>query len=136
MSELITSIEDAYQNPDNEAAVNKAHRLFLGHEFILPVEKESSQSEPLALFFSEGENHFLPIFSEDKLFFDWAGDSISNMSWLHITGKDLILGTGQNAYLCLDVGHTHYKEFSPNEITKLKQVVLKLERIAKATSRA
>lgn len=135
--ELIEAIVNAYNMPDDDAVVNRAHRLFLSHTFILPIKKASSKtSEPTALFYTENNFHFLPAFSSNQLFLDWAKDSVDQMDWLNITGKDLILGTGENTYLCLDIGKDHYKEFDPKEIIKLKQVILKLEKIAKSASRS
>ncbi len=137
MSNLIQAIEDAFQSPDNETLTNKAHRLFLNHIFILPVKKVKNKGdEPTALFFSEDNNHFLPIFSSDDYFRTWAGETESEMDWLNIAGKDLIIGAGQTSFLCLDIGQEHYKEMQPDEVLKLKQVMSKLERIAKATSKA
>lgn len=137
MSDLIQSIEEAYQSPENETLTNKYHRLFLNHIFILPVKKATKKGdEPTALFFSEDNNHFLPIFSSDDLFRQWAGETVSDMDWLNIAGKDLILGSGETAFLCLDIGQPHYKEMQPDEVLKLKQVISKLERIAKSSAKA
>lgn len=137
MNDLTQAIEDAYQSPDNESLTNKAHRLFLNHTFILPVKKVINKGdEPTALFFSESNNHFLPVFSSDDFFRQWAGETQSEMDWLNIAGKDLILGSGGTTFLCLDIGQEHYKEMQPDEVIKLKQVISKLERIAKSTSKA
>lgn len=136
MSELIQAIEEAYKNPENEQAVNTAHRLFLSNIFVLPVRKEGAvDGEPIPLFYSEGNKHFLPIFTDDQFFRQWAKDQIDQMNWLNIIGKDVILGTGENTYLCMDIGQEHYKEMDPSEVSKLKQVVLKLEKIAKSSSK-
>lgn len=135
MSELIKSIDEAYLNPEDQSITNKSHRLFLSHTFILPIKKSSTtDKEPEALFFAEDDNFFLPLFSNEDYFRAWAKESINEMDWLHILGKDLIAGSGSKSYLCLDIGEKHYKEFSPSEILKLKQVIMKLEKIAKGTA--
>ena len=137
MDSLIQTIEDAYKSPEDETLTNKAHRLFLNHIFILPVKKVVNKGdEPTALFFTEENKHFLPIFSSDDFFRHWAGETESEMDWLNIAGKDLIIGSGETTFLCLDIGQDHYKEMQPDEVIKLKQVISKLERIAKATSKA
>ena len=136
MSEFIETIEQAYQEPDNEVIVLKAHRLFLSHMFIMPVRKNANKSdEPIPLFFTENKQHFLPIFTNDFLFREWAGDNINQMDWLNLLGKDVVLGTGLNTYLCMDIGQNHYKEFDPSEIKRLQQVTLKVEKIARAASK-
>ncbi len=132
MSDLITTIEAAYQSPDNEALTNKAHRLLLSHTFFLPIQK--NKDEPTVLFLNEEGRQFIPFFSNEELFKQWAGELINDMDCLNILGKDVILGSSDAAYLCLDIGQAHYKEFAPSEIRKLKQVVIKLERIVKSGS--
>lgn len=132
MNDLIIAIEAAFQNPEDQELTSKAHRLFLSHQFILPIEK--NKPEPTVLFLTEGDKQFIPFFSSEALFERWAGDLSNEMNFLQIMGKDVILGTSDKAYLCLDVGSPHYKEFEPSEILRLKQVVLKLERIIKAGS--
>ena len=135
MSDLIESIKQAYQEPEQAAHSAKVHRLFLNNLFILPVKKKSNkEDEPEALFITEGDNHFLPIFSEDIFFDDWAKELASEMDKLKITGKDIVIGAGETSHLCLDISQPHYKEFDPSEIVRLKQVVSKLERIAKGTA--
>lgn len=136
-TEIQQAFIDAYQSPDDDSLTNKAHRLFLSHRFIMPVRKNTDEStEPTVLFFSEKGVNFLPVFSNEQLLRQWAKESIHEMDWINVLGKDIALGTGENTYICLDVGQTHYKEFAPDEIAKLKNVVLKLERIAKSQSKA
>ncbi len=135
MSELINAIESAYQDPENERLSNDAHRLFLNNIFVLPTRKINKDEEPTALFYSDNGKHFMPVFTNNELFNQWAGEHLSEMGWITIAGKDLVLGCGADVYLCLDVGQSHYKEFPPDEINQLKQVVLKLERIIKASSK-
>lgn len=135
MKELISSINEAYKNPENQSITMKSHRLFLNHTFLLPTKKNSTnKTEPEALFFQENDNYFLPLFSSEAHLTSWANNSLNEMEWLNILGKDVVLGTADNAYLCLDIGQAHYKEYAPSEITRLKQVVLKLEKIAKSTA--
>jgi hypothetical protein len=133
-NELIKAIIDAYEAPESESHINKANRCFLKHEFILPIRKKSSeQDDPQVLFFTEKNMHFMPVFSSEDIFKDWAKDSLDDMSWLNIMGKDLVLGTGEDTFICLDVGQEHYKEFTPQELMRLKQVVMKLEKMAKSS---
>ncbi len=135
MNDLIKAIEAAYQSPEDETLISKAHRVFLSHIFILPIRKDTKKGdEPEALYYNEDNKQFLPLFSSDDLFRQWAGDSVNDMGWLTILGKDVILGTSDGAYLCLDIGQTHYKELAPSEVQRLRQVILKLERIVKAAA--
>ncbi len=134
--EIQQAFIDAYKSPGDDSLTNKAHRLFLSHRFVMPIRKNTDESaEPNVLFFSEKGVNFLPVFSTEELFRQWAKESIDDMNWINVQGKDIALGTGENTYICLDVGQTHYKEFAPDEIAKLKDVVLKLEKIAKSQSK-
>lgn len=132
MIELISAIEAAYNNPENEAFTTKAHRLFLSHQFIMPIQKDIE--EPTVLYLNDNGKPFIPFFSSEALFEQWAGDLLEEMTFLTIMGKDVILGTSDTAYLCLDIGNPHYKEFAPSEIQKLRQIVLKLEKIITAST--
>jgi len=42
------------------------------------------------------------------------------MSYVEISGKDVVAGMHESVYLCLNYGTDFYKEFSPDEVKRLK----------------
>lgn len=122
------AINDALTHPDDVSKAKKAHATFLRETLLLPVEKtERPDEDPKPLFIQEDSAYFLPVFSEKTYYDSWAGSELSQTSLLHLTGNDLIKGCGENVYICLDIGQSHYKQFSPEEVARLKMVVSKLD---------
>lgn len=129
---LKQSIIEALQHPEDTSKAKKAHATFLRETLILPVHRqEENQSEPIPLFIENDNAYFLPVFSEKSYCDEWAGESLKEIDFLHLTGNELIKGTGENVYICLDIGQDHYKQFSPEEVARLKLVVSKLDTLIK-----
>lgn len=124
MSALINAIKSAYQACDNTQNINKVHLEFLKANFILPIEKGSA-NEPRVLFLNQGEHRFLPLFSEQALLDNWAEEIKEQIDLLHLTGVNLLKGLGNDVFVCLNPGDEYYKEFHPQELTKLKTIVAK-----------
>lgn len=129
---LQDAIKDALEDPDNLAKTKKAHATFLRETVILPVRKTFvKRKDPIPLYLEDEGARFLPIFTDGVFFNQWAKDEIDNMDCLYLTGNDLIKGTGDEVYICLDIGQAHYKQFSPEEIKQLQMIVAKLESLIK-----
>jgi hypothetical protein len=126
-------VQDALNDPENVSKAKKVHALFLRETLILPVERKESDStdEPIPLYLTNGEARFLPVFSTMSHYQSWAKDEADKISLLHLTGSDLVKGIGEAVYICFDIGQSHYKEFSPEEIKRLQSIVSKLESLVK-----
>lgn len=138
MSALEESLVHAYDDTNNQQKTNKVYQQFLKTTFLMPFEKASDSDEiptqPLFLF--EDNRCFLPIFSQQHYLDNWLSDTADKVNVLGLLGSDIIKGlSNENVYLCLDISQAHYKQFPPDEIRRLKQVIAKLETLAKQQAR-
>ena len=59
----------------------------------------------------------------------WAGDQSDLLDYVEITGKEVIEGISDQAFLVLNLGSEFYKEFSPDEIKRLKTIVSRINQL-------
>jgi hypothetical protein len=126
MNSLNTAVKAALEAQGNLKEANKAYLEFIKANFIVPVEQTIDEDEePKVLFFQEGANVFLPVFTEMSHLDAWAKEIAQKIHLLKLTGVDLLKGMGDNVTVCLDIGTDGYKEFNPSEIARMKSMVLK-----------
>lgn len=126
MASLEESIKQAMDSQGATGKANKAYLEFIKANFIIPVEKNSIQEEPKVLFYQEMENTFLPAFTDDTYFNQWADEIKERIEVLRLSGVDLLKGVGENVTVCLNIGSPVYKEFNPSEIARMRSMVLKI----------
>jgi hypothetical protein len=61
----------------------------------------------------------------------WAGDGFEQIDYVTLLGRDVIAGINEQVFLCLNIGTEHYKEFSPDEIKRLKTIVMRIDQMKK-----
>lgn len=125
MNALEYAIKEAYESQGHTKAINKVHLEFLKGNYMVPIEKDSSISEPQVLYLSDNGNNFLPVFNEQSYLDKWAEEIKDEIDLLHLTGVDLLKGLETNVFVCLNLGSENYKEFHPSELSKLKNIVAK-----------
>ena len=125
MNTLESAIKEAYESQGQTKAINKVHLEFLKGNYMIPIEKNSSDTEPQVLYLSDNGNNFLPVFNEQSHLDKWAEEIKDNIDTLYLTGVDLLKGLEANVFVCLNLGSEHYKEFHPSELSKLKNIVAK-----------
>lgn len=125
MTPLEKAIAAAYQSQGKQEDVVKVHTLMLRTRFLLPIQKNSPEDNPQALFYSEKGQNFVPVFDDIETYTRWAGDSIDSMTFIEIAGYDLVKGLSDDAFLCVNIGGACYKEFAPDEVARLKSIVKK-----------
>lgn len=134
---LISAIFDAYNTPGDLTLANHVYRFFLSHTVLLPVEAQDSpdieQAKPL--FMIDNDEYFLPVFSSQEAFLRWAKEDASNIHCLHLKGSDVVRGLLDNVYLCLDIGEPHYKQFNPEEVQRMFEMLAKVESILKKNTK-
>lgn len=137
-TELDLLISNTYKSIGKQEDVNKVYLAFLRTTFFIPVEKKiqhapSSDEADLfnPLFAKFEENYFMVIFDRLERLQDWAQENINKMDYVQLNGQEVITGINEFVFLCLNVGSPTYKEFSPDEIKKLKQMVAKIEQMKK-----
>ena len=132
MTELDTKIAAAYASHGEQEKVNKVYTAFFRSDLWLPIQPLENAEEPfIPLHYTEGDHHFIPVFDTYEKFSTWAGEKMP-LAYAELTGFELLRGVGEHIYLCLNIGTDFYKEFSPDEITRLKVMVLKVDSFKKS----
>lgn len=126
MNALETAIKNAINANGDRQEANKAYLEFMKANFIIPVEKELREGEPIVLYLRENEEIYLPVFSSMAYFDQWAEEIKDGIQLLKLSGVDLLKGLGDNVTICLNPGADVYKAFNPAELARLKGMVLKL----------
>lgn len=134
MIELDQLIMNAYQSEGKQEDVNKVYLTLLKTPLFVPVKKrtqeETSEEEPFTPLFAKVEdNYFMAVFSTLERLIDWAGDQYPQIDFVELSGRDVIAGINEDVYLCLNSATTFYKEFSPDEVKRLKMVVSRIDQL-------
>ena len=126
MNALESAIKLALETEGGKNEANKAYLEFMKANFIIPIEKNLLDNEPVVLYLQENEEIYLPVFT-DRLFFNaWIEEISEEIQVLELSGVDLLKGLGDNVTICLNPGSELYKVFNPAELARLKNMVLKL----------
>ncbi len=126
MNALETAIEAAFVQQGQLKEANKAYLEFIKANFIIPIEKRNrDDEEPRVLFNQEGDTTFLPVFTSMDYLTPWASDIADGIDLLKLSGVDLLKNTGENVTVCLNIGSPWYKEFNPNELARMRSMVIK-----------
>lgn len=126
MNALNLAIKEALDSSGNLKEANKAYLEFIKANFIIPLEQNADEENPVVLFLQDKDQVFLPVFTEKKFLDAWAKDITDEIKVLKLSGVDLLKGLGENVVVCLDIGSEHYKEFNPSETARMRSMVLKL----------
>ena len=126
MNQLETANEQALVTEGSNKEANKAYLEFIKANFIIPIEKNSADSEPRVLYLEEASQVFLPVFTSMEYFDLWASDIGDSIQLLELTGVDLLKGIGEHVIVSLNIGSKLYKEFNPSELARMRSMVLKL----------
>lgn len=130
-TELDLAILDAYTTPGNTEKANRVYQIMLRSFLYIPVgandpEQESDPEEPYKpLIAKQDDRYFLVAFDSRTRLQEWAGPQYQEINSVELTGRDLVNNLGAEVYLALNPGSAAYKEFSPEEIARLKVVVAK-----------
>jgi len=129
MNALETAVVAAFEANGNAKEANKAYLEFTKANLIMPVDASQAESDnPIPLFGVDGEEVFVPVFSSDTLFQDWAKDIQDDIILFRLSGVDFLKGIGEDIHVCLNIGAASYKVFNPSEIARMRSIVLKFFR--------
>ncbi|KTD23021.1 SseB family protein [Legionella londiniensis] len=126
MNELEKAIHEAFQAKGNSKEANKAYLEFIKSNFIIPVEKHSPANDPHVLYLTEEDKIFLPVFTAMDYLNAWAVEIKDQIQLLKLTGVNLLKGIGENITVSLNIGSPLYKEFNPQELARMRSIVLKI----------
>jgi hypothetical protein len=133
MLELDLLVAAAFNSQGQTAEVNKVYLTLLRSLLFIPVQKEESPppgAEPFSPLFAKVDgNYFILAFDTFNRLTAWASDQWDNMGYVKLSGRDLIVGMNEQVYLCLNLGTDYYKEFSPDEIQRLKMLAARIDQL-------
>lgn len=132
MTELDSLIAVAYASEGKQEDVNKVYLALLRTLLVIPVKKEVSlnEEEPFSpLFAKVDDKFFLIAFDSLERLRVWAGDQMDNIAYVELIGREFIAGMSEQVYFCLNLGTDYYKEFSPDEVKRLKMVVSRIDQM-------
>lgn len=129
MTELDKLAKTAFGSKGAQQDVNKFYSVFFRTRMFMPAYQQDSEEEPFTpLFLQEDEKFFISIFDSLSRLSTWAGDKYDGLDYVEIDGSDVIRCIGTDfVYLSLNPGLDYYKEFSPDEIQRLKLMLAKID---------
>lgn len=136
MNELDQAISKAFASEGKQEDVNKVYIILLRTALFIPVKKKDPELKPIReeepfspLFTKINDNYFMIAFNRLDRLHAWAGEHFTEMSYVELSGRDLILGINEQSYLSLNLETPYHKEFSPDEVKRLKIIVSKIDRL-------
>ena len=132
MTELDDKIAAAFTSCGKQEDVNKVYLTLLRTALFVPVKKEkgSNEEEPFEPLFAKIEGQFFMLaFDTVERLTAWAGDQLNNITYVDIIGRDVIAGINEQVYLGLNYGTEFYKEFTPDEVKRLKMIVVRIDQL-------
>lgn len=127
MNALELAIDDAIKSSGEQTKANKAYLEFLKANLIIPIEK-TKNNEVKVLFIEENGMAFMPIFSSESYLKTWADPINDKIAVLKLSGVDLLQGIGDKVSLLFNINSEIYKIFNPEEINRMKNIIIKLFR--------
>jgi hypothetical protein len=137
MTELDQVIAAAFASEGKQEDVNKVYLALLRAVLFLPVQKIDPQAiqadidaDPFKPLFAKiDDNYFILAFDTVDRLTAWAGDQMDHINYVEISGHDVVKGINDQVFLCLNYGTDFYKEFTPDEVKRLKTIVSRIEQM-------
>lgn len=133
MTELDQTIAAAFTSEGKQEDVNKVYLTLLRTDFFVPVKKTDpsinhiDEQEPFKPLFAKiDDNYFMLVFDTVERLTTWAGDQLDQIDYVEISGIEVVAGINEGVFLCLNMGTDFYKEFSPDEVKRLKMIASRI----------
>lgn len=132
MTELDKLIKAAYMSNAEKDLTNKVYIELFSTRLYMPVSKaqvnfvsQQDDQPVMPLYIEQAGLIYILIFDREERLLDWAGTHLNEMSYIELSGRELIQGLNDNICLCLNYGTEYYKQFFPDELQLLKSVIAK-----------
>lgn len=129
-------IAAAFASEGKQEDVNKVYLALLKTSLFVPIKKNDpsmnhvDEQEPFSpLFAKVDDNYFMVVFDTLERLLAWSGEHQNEIDYVEISGKEVIAGINETVFLCLNLGTEYYKEFSPDEVKRLKMIVAKIDQM-------
>jgi len=128
MTDIDQALESLRANPDDRKAQAGFYDLFLNSSFFVPTanemvevdEKGSPENIEVPLIVESEGTDYLVFFDQKKRLDDWAEKVAPSV---HLPGHVLAEMTPAGLHWAMNVGTDYNKQFAPDEIAWLKDVV-------------
>jgi len=137
MTELDQKIAAAFKSEGKQEDVQQVYLTLLRTPLFVPVQKEHEvmDDEPFRPLFAKIDDHyFLIAFDTEERLKTWASGELDKIAFVELSGRDMIAGMNDQVYLALNVGTECYKEFTPDEIKRLKMIISKIDQLKQIAS--
>lgn len=116
------------QDMNNARSQSKFYDIFLNTVFCVPAFEQQEpdgdgapkEGEVLPLIIEADGNDYLMIFDTEERLKAWAGEEVK---WVGVPGHVLALTTMPPLHIAMNVGTEYSKQFFPDEIAWLREVV-------------
>jgi hypothetical protein len=131
MSELDQLIKNSIENDGAQEDTNKFYVTFFRTTLHMPAHLNDDEVEPFSpLYLQDGDNYFIPLFDSVDRLTQWLSKDDQATDYVEIEGSDVVRCVGnEHVYLCLNPGTEFYKEFSPEELQRLKLMIAKIDKL-------
>jgi hypothetical protein len=127
-TQLDTTIEKALENEGKNA--NAVYAMMLRTFYFVPVtEKKDDEFMPFFIHDEALGISFIFAFDAEEKLENFFAEIDESLETVKIQGYELIKGIGEETYLSLNILSPYYKEFSSEEVLRLKQMVHKIEEL-------
>ena len=138
---LDQALQSMRQDMADTTSQSKFYDIFLNTTFCVPKldpqeldgDAAIAEGEALPLIIESDGNDYLMIFDTEERLKEWAGKSVK---WVGVPGHVLAATTMAPLHLAMNVGTAHSKQFLPDEIAWLRDVVEQCEQAATAQGQA
>jgi len=129
MTELDQALETLRVNPEDQKAQSGFYDLFLNSKLFVPTtmetikqdDAEEGKETELPLIIESDGTDYLVFFDRQQRLHDWAEQEAA---CVELPGHVLAEMTTGELHWAMNVGTDHVKQFAPDEIAWLKDVVL------------
>ncbi len=134
MTPLDQALKNLHEDPESLENRHHFYSLFLQSTFFVPIfdqesggmakadGKEADPEKDLPLIMEADGSNFMMLFDEEERVTAWAEEEVQCLT---MPGYVAVAMATEGLHLAMNVGSDHSKQFVPEEINWLKQVVEK-----------
>lgn len=127
-NELDRALMALHENMNDPKAQSRFYDLFLNTTFCVPTleprelggEAAPTEGQVLPLIIEAEGHDYLMIFDSEERLKNWAGKAVT---WVPVPGHVIAATAMPPLHIAMNVGATYSKQFLPDEIAWLKEVV-------------
>ena len=133
LDQALVALRQDMANPKSQS---KFYDIFLNTDFLVPTldpeelegAAELAEGESLPLIIEADGHDYLMIFDSEDRLKGWAGEKAK---WVPVPGHVLAATTMPPLHMAMNVGTEYSKQFHPDEIAWLREVVEQCNQAAK-----